>query len=108
MGWLTLFSSIFGILPLYLILYVVAGVLTAFIKNKTKGDHVRFWCMGFVTILSALTFVDRGDVETSAKIIKFLPDNVLLVTSCLFFVLGFGPLIFEFRPGLPGRFGTCR
>ena len=84
-GWLTIF--IFFFIPVYLCLYNVSSILTACIKNKTKGDKIRFWCLNFSFILSGLTFCDFGDVGPTAKIIKFLPDNILLIICFSSFVV---------------------
>lgn len=75
-GWLTIFIFVF--IPGYLILYNIASILTACIKNKKKSDHIRYWCLSFSFILSGLTFCDFGDIGPTVKIIRFLPDNILL------------------------------
>lgn len=80
LGWYTILFI--ACIPLYLILYNIAAILTACIKSKTKADHIRFWILSFSFILSGLTFCDFGDTGPTVKIIRFLPD-IVLVIICL-------------------------
>lgn len=88
-GWVTII--ILWFFPLYLILYNIASVLTAKIKNKTKGDYIRFWCLGCLLLFSGLTFCDFGDYGPPAQIIRFLPYKLSLIicfsSFCLCIIL---------------------
>jgi len=79
-GWLTVLLIWCQLITVHFILFTIAGIRLAKIKNKQRSDYISFFILCITLLLYTYTFVDAGDIGSS-KVIDFIDENILVYIS---------------------------
>lgn len=93
-GWITILL-IFSFLPVHFILFIIAGILVANKKNKTKKDYICFLILCITLPIYTFCFVDVGDVGSS-KYFYNIDEDILSAISLISGATNVGMIIYIF------------